>query len=131
MKKFLVVSGDDSYSRTLMTVLQKNGFMVDSVYDGETAKKKIVDNSYSAVLMSFFLSDMNCVDLVAFLKRSLPDALKIVLFNCPSLNNFISLAEAGADGIWAKSTSFEMLVRIIKENAKINPKIKATSCSID
>ena len=114
----LVVDYDEGTLRTFKKVLQKRGLEVESAMDGEEAKQKIKAKSYDAVLVSFRLPDMDGIDLLLFMRTSLPRAAKILVSGLDSLNYGIRAVEAGADAFFAKPVSPSRLVMIIEEKLK-------------
>src|SRR6476660_373959 len=70
-------NGSDTYL-TLQTVLQNNGFVVDSFRDQSAALKKVADGLYDLVLVDLTMSYMNDFDLYQKMMK-INNKLKIYL----------------------------------------------------
>ncbi|MGC2598062.1 MAG: response regulator [Nitrososphaeraceae archaeon] len=70
-------NGSDTYL-TLKTVLQNNGFEVDSFRDPSSALKKVADGLYDLVLVDLTMSYMNDFDLYQKMMK-INNKLKIYL----------------------------------------------------
>jgi DNA-binding response OmpR family regulator len=119
----LIVDFDDSTRRVLRRILAKRGFDVQEAKEGEEAVSKIKSIEYDAVLLSFQLPDMDGIDLLFFLKKSLPNALKVIITGFPSLEGSIRALDAGADAFFAKPVDLETLISVIEEKLREDHKL--------
>ena len=118
MVTILVVDYDESTRRVFKHILVKRGFSVHEAKDGEEAIRKMKTIRYDAVLLSFELPDMHGIDLLFFLKKSVPNALKIITAGFSSLDRGIQAVEAGADAYFAKPVDPEKLILVIEEELR-------------
>ena len=123
MVSILVVDFDASTRRTFKRILSKQGFSVDEAKEGEEAMKKLKINHYDAVLLSFQLPDMQGIDLLFFLEKSIPNAQRIIVTGFPSLSNTIQALEAGADAYFVKPVNPSNLVLVIEEKLRKDRKL--------
>ena len=123
MVSILVVDFDDSTRRTFKRILSKQGFSVDEAKEGEEAIKKLKINHYDAVLLSFQLPDMQGIDLLFFLEKSIPNAQRIIVTGFPSLSNTIQALEAGAEAYFVKPVNPSNLVLVIEEKLRKDRKL--------
>ena len=123
MVSILVVDFDNSTRRTFKRILSKQGFSVDEAKEGEEAIKKLKINHYDAVLLSFQLPDMQGIDLLFFLEKSIPNAQRIIVTGFPSLSNTIQALEAGADAYFVKPVNPSNLVLVIEEKLRKDRKL--------
>jgi DNA-binding NtrC family response regulator len=114
----LIVDYDASTRRTFRQILTRRGFSVDEAKEGEEAMMKMKTMCYDAVLLSFELPDMHGTDLLFFLKKSMPNVLKIITTGFPSLDRCIGAVEAGADAYFAKPVDPEILIIVIEEKLR-------------
>lgn len=117
-KSILVVDDDKSILRTLTRILQKAGYDVDIAETGREAKEKAEQRHYDLALVDVRLPDMDGTDLLANIKETLHETVKIMITGFPSLETGVKALDGGADAYLVKPVRPEELLMLIKEKLK-------------
>ncbi len=117
-KTILVVDDDKSILRTFTRILQKNGYAIDSAETGREAMEKAEAKHYDLTLVDVRLPDMDGTDLLAKMKNTLHDTIKIMITGFPSLESGIKALDEGADAYLVKPVKPEELLMLIEEKLK-------------
>ena len=113
-KTILVVDYNTSTLRVFKLLLRRRGFTIDTALTGDEAKEKMKKNTYAAAMISFNLPDIDGIDLLLFVSKSMPNAAKIISSGFPSLGNSIKAIEAGADAYFSKPVDPEQLILVVE-----------------
>jgi len=116
--KILIIDDDESIRRTLSSVLEEKGYIVDTARNAEEALKKSGDSYYNLALIDIRLPDLEGTDLLSKLQETSPEMIKIILTGYPSLQNAIRAVNRGADGYLVKPTDLDDLYKMIEEHLK-------------
>lgn len=105
-KKVLLVEDEKELLDLYVSLLQQEGYDVDNASDGESALKKITDNTYDLILLDIILPKMDGLQVLDNLKKSgkLPKG-KVVL-----------LTNLGQDLVVAKALEFNVRGYIVKSD---------------
>jgi DNA-binding response OmpR family regulator len=117
-KTILVVDDDKSILRTFTRILQKNGYAIDAAETGREAIEKAEARHYDLALVDVRLPDMDGTDLLAKMKNTLHDTIKIMITGFPSLESGIKALDEGADAYLVKPVKPEELLMLIEEKLK-------------
>ncbi|MBT0159720.1 response regulator [Candidatus Bathyarchaeota archaeon A05DMB-2] len=117
-KTILVVDDDKSILRTFTRILQKNGYDIDSAETGKEAIEKAEARHYDLALVDVRLPDMDGTDLLAKMRNTSQDTIKIMITGFPSLENGIKALDEGADAYLVKPVKPEELLMLIEEKLK-------------
>jgi DNA-binding response OmpR family regulator len=117
-KIILVVDDDKSILRTFTRILQKNGYIIDAAETGREAIEKAEAKHYDLALVDVRLPDMDGTDLLAKMKNTLHDTIKIMITGFPSLESGIKALDEGADAYLVKPVKPEELLMLIEEKLK-------------
>jgi DNA-binding response OmpR family regulator len=117
-KTILVVDDDKSILRTFTRILQKNGYTIDAAETGREAIEKAEAKHYDLALVDVRLPDMDGTDLLAKMKNTLHDTIKIMITGFPSLESGIKALDEGADAYLVKPVKPEELLMLIEEKLK-------------
>ena len=117
-KSILVVDDDKSILRTLTRILQKAGYDVDGAETGKEAAEKAEKRCYDLALVDVRLPDMDGTDLLADMKETLRNTVKIVITGFPSLETGVKALDGGADAYLVKPVRPEELLMLIGEKLK-------------
>jgi two-component system response regulator ResD len=117
-KTILVVDDDKSILRTFTHILQKNGYEIDAVETGKEAIKKADTRHYDLALVDIMLPDMDGTDLLAKMKKSLQNTIKIMVTGFPSVESGVKALDEGADAYLVKPVKPEELLMLIEEKLK-------------
>ena len=78
-KRILHVDDEPDTLKVVKTILEKEGFKVDSVTSGNGALKKVDFNSYSLIILDIMMPDMSGWDLFTRIAKIKPDYKVIFL----------------------------------------------------
>ena len=111
-KSVLVIDDDKSILRSLVKVLEKNGFFADTAETGGEAIEKSRAFRYDAALVDLRLPDMDGIEVLS--KGDFEGVVKIVLTGYPSLVTGIQAMDKDADAYLRKPVRAEELIRLVK-----------------
>ncbi|WP_024954871.1 response regulator transcription factor [Sulfurospirillum arcachonense] len=111
--KILFLEDDVNLNETVTEFLQENGYVVDSVYDGDEAEVKMYENSYDLFLLDVNVPGLNGFEL---LKNSRENENKTPAIFLTSLNSIDDVSvgyESGCDDYIRKPFELkEILLRV-------------------
>ena len=117
-KTILVVDDDKSILRTFTRILQKNGYDIDTAETGKEAMEKAENRQYDLALVDIRLPDMDGTDLLAKLKKTLQNTVKIMITGFPSLETGVKALDEGADAYLVKPVKPQELLVLLEEKLK-------------
>jgi two-component system alkaline phosphatase synthesis response regulator PhoP len=116
-KRILVVEDDDNLNKLIAYNLAKNGYAVESVYDGISAKEKLSKDVFDVVVLDIMLPGIDGFRICEFIKEN-PEAYKtfvVVLTARAEPLDKIYGNIVGTDYYLTKPFSVAKLMDIIKE----------------
>jgi DNA-binding NtrC family response regulator len=116
--RILIVDDDETIRKSITTVLEEKGYLVDTAENGRAAVGKSDKEFYNLALIDIRLPDMDGVQLLTALKETTPKMVKIVITGYPSLQNAVEAVNKGADGYIVKPIKIDELLIMIKEHLK-------------
>jgi len=125
--RILVIDDDENIRKVLATILEDEGYIVETA---ETAKKSIEKSEkafYNLALIDIRLPDMEGIELLSKLRNTKPKMRKIIVTGYPTLQNAISAVNKGADAYIMKPFEVEKMLQIIKEQLKKQEEEKSYS----
>jgi DNA-binding response OmpR family regulator len=117
-KSILIVDDDKSILRTFTRVLQKTGCDIDVAENGKEALEKAEKRHYDLALIDIRLPDMDGTDLLAKMKDTMRDTVKIMITGFPSMETGVKALDEGADAYLVKPVKPEDLLMLIEEKLK-------------
>ena len=117
-KSILVIDDDKSILRTFTRILQKTGCDIDVAETGREAMEKAGKRRYDLALVDVRLPDMDGTDLLAKMKDTMRDTVKIVITGFPSMEVGVKALDEGADAYLVKPVKPEDLLMLIEEKLK-------------
>lgn len=120
-KKIFLVEDESSIQEMYVMILEKNGFEVEAVEDGEAAIAKLTDSgvNYDLILLDIMLPKMDGISVLKQIKADGSPAKEIPVFMLTNLGQedlIKDATESGAAGYWIKSNIFPVdLATKIKE----------------
>ena len=114
-KSILVIDDDKSILRTFTRILQKTGCDIDVAETGREAMEKAAKRHYDLALVDVRLPDMDGTDLLAKMKDTMRDTVKIVITGFPSMEIGVKALDEGADAYLVKPVKPEDLLVLIEE----------------
>lgn len=116
--RILVVDDDESIRKILSTILEEEGYVVDTAENGKEAIDKSSMKFYNLALIDVRLPDIEGVTLLTKLKETVPRMRKIIITGFPSIQNAIQAVNNKADGYMLKPFEIDKILEIIKQQLK-------------
>jgi len=116
--RILVVDDDESVRKVLATILEEEGYAVDTAKNGREAIKKSKVKFYNLALIDIRLPDMEGTRLLTKIKDTTPKMRKIIITCYPSLQNAIEALNRGAHAYVLKPFDMEKVLEIVKEQLR-------------
>jgi len=116
--RILVVDDDESIRKTLATILEEKGYVVDTAENGKEAIEKSNAKFYNLALIDIRLPDMEGTKLLTAMKETIPRMVKIIVTGYPSLQNAIEAVNKGADAYVLKPVNIDHFLNTIREHLK-------------
>jgi len=123
-KRIMVVEDDKNLNKLISYNLSKNGYMVESVYDGISAKDKLTKDIFDVVVLDIMLPGIDGFRLCEFIKENsaMFKTFVVVLTARVQPLDKIYGNLVGADYYLTKPFSVAKLMDIIKELTIIKDK---------
>ena len=115
----LVVDDDVGIRTTLQTILECEGYVVETASNGSEAIEKSEKDLFDLALVDMRLPDMMGTDLLGQLKERTPKTQKIILTGYPSMQNAINSVNKGADGYILKPVDPEVILDTVKKHIQM------------
>ena len=116
-KRILVVDDDMNILRVFKSILEKEGYEVETAETGEDAIKKIKKGKFSVWLVDVKLPDMDGTDLL--LKMTDSETIKIIVTGFSTEEAGRKAADYGADDFLVKPVRPEELIATVRERLVI------------
>jgi len=118
-KRILVIDDDEGVLKSMMRLLEFEGYAVDTAKTGKEAVEKSKLNFYNLALIDIRLPDIQGTELLTAMQDSVPRTVKIILTGFPSTGNAIDAVNKGADGYVTKPViDTEAFLQKIKEHLR-------------
>ncbi|MDH7563675.1 MAG: response regulator [Candidatus Bathyarchaeota archaeon] len=122
--RILVVDDDESIRKTISTILEENGYKVDTAEDGREAIEKTDARFYNLALIDIKLPDMEGTELLDKMRDTTPRMVKIIVTGFPSLRNAVEAVNKSADAYLIKPVKIEELLETIRVHLEIQEEEK-------
>ena len=116
--RILVVDDDESVRKVLATILEEEGYAVDTAKNGREAIKKSKAKFYNLALIDIRLTDMEGTKLLIKVRDTTPKMRKIIITGYPALQNAINALNKGANAYIVKPFDMDKVLQTIKEQLK-------------
>jgi DNA-binding NtrC family response regulator len=116
--RILIIDDNESIRKTMATILEDQGYLVDTAETGKEAIEKSNAKFYNLALIDIRLPDMEGTKLLTAMKETTPKMVKIMVTGYPTLHNAIDAVNKGADGYVLKPVNMDDLLSTIKEHLK-------------
>lgn len=113
--RMLIVDDDASIRKTLARILEKQGYLVETVEKGKQAIEATSQRFFNVAFIDIRLPDMDGTDLLERIRETEPKMVKIILTGYPSLKNTIDAVNKGADGYLMKPFDVGKLLAMVKQ----------------
>ena len=125
--RILIVDDDENIRKVLETILEDEGYTVESA---ETAKKGIEKSEksfFNLALIDVRLPDMEGIELLSKMCVTKPKMRKIIITGYPTLQNAVAAVNKGADAYVMKPFDVEKILQTIREQLKTQKEEKCYS----
>jgi len=116
--RILIVDDDENIRKVLTTILEDEGYKVESVDTAKKAIERTKRKFYNLALIDIRLPDMEGIELLTRMKDAIPKMRKIVITGYPTLQNAIEALNRGADAYILKPFDMEKVLEVIREQLK-------------
>jgi len=111
----LIVDDEQMLVNKLRTILEIEGYEVNTARTGRQALEMGASYPYDAAILDIKLPDMLGTELIAGLLRSYPDMVIIMLTGFPDQENTMKALNLGAKGYLTKPFEPEKLIDMLRE----------------
>ena len=105
--RLLLAEDERSLSRALVTILEKNNYTVDAVYNGQDALEYLQAGSYDAVILDIMMPVMDGITALKKLRAEGHQVPVIMLTARDAVMDKVSGLDAGADDYITKPFAIE------------------------
>ncbi len=116
--RILVVNDDESIRKVLVTILEEEGYAVDTAKNGREAIKKSKVKFYNLALIDIRLTDMEGTKLLTKVKDTTPKMRKIIITGYPSLQSAVEAVNRGANAYILKPFDMDKVLETIRDQLK-------------
>ena len=125
--RILIVDDDENIRKVLTTILEDEGYDVESVDTAKKAIERTRRKFYNLALIDIRLPDMEGIELLTKMKNATPKIRKIIITGYPTLQNAVEAVNRGADAYIMKPFDMEKVLEEIKDQLKKQQKEKRYS----
>ena len=116
--RIIVIDDDESIRRTLSTILEDEGYSVDTAESGKEALLKTNADFFNLALIDVRLLDMEGTELLTRIKDTVPRMRKIIITGYPTVHNAIEAVNRNADAYLVKPFDVSKALFVIREQLK-------------
>jgi DNA-binding NtrC family response regulator len=116
--RILIVDDDEGIRTVLATVLEENGYTVDTAECGKEGIEKTETNLYNLALIDIRLPDMEGTQVLAKMKDTTPKIRKIIITGYPSMQNSVEALNKGAHAYIMKPFDMAKVLKTVEEQLK-------------
>jgi DNA-binding response OmpR family regulator len=123
-KRILIVDDDEALLKSLVAILQSEGYVVETASTGQEAIARTGSKSYDLMLVDIELPDMEGTDLLQHLPAQSAETVKIILTGHPNMDKVVTALFRGADAYVMKPVSPDGLLKIVADKLRIQSEFK-------
>lgn len=112
--RILLAEDDEKLSEALAFQLKKEGFLVDSCFDGEEALYYIEENIHDLILLDRMLPFLSGTEILARMRQEHNETPVILITALGTLEDKVTGLDSGADDYLVKPFAFEELMARIR-----------------
>ena len=116
--RIIVIDDDESIRKTLATILEDEGYSVDTAETGKEAILMTNADFYNVALIDVRLLDMDGTELLVRIKETVPRMRKIIITGYPTVHNAIEAVNRNADAYLVKPFDVSKALFVIREQLK-------------
>jgi two-component system response regulator HydG len=112
--RILIIDDDENIRKVLTTILEEEGYFVESVDTAKKAIERTKRKAYNLALIDIRLPDMEGIELLTRMKDTTPKMRKIIITGYPTIQNAMEAVNRGADGYILKPFDMEKVLATIE-----------------
>jgi DNA-binding NtrC family response regulator len=116
--RILIVDDDENIRKVLATILEEEGYDIETVDTAKRAIERSKRKFYNVALIDIRLPDMEGIELLTRMRETVPRMRKIVITGYPTLQNAVEAVNRGADAYIMKPFDVDKVLITIKEQLK-------------
>jgi len=116
--RLLIVDDDENIRKVLTTILEEEGYKVESVDTARKAIERVKRKFYNLALIDIRLPDMEGIELLTKMRNTTPKMRKIIITGYPTLQNAVEAVNRGADAYIMKPFEMEKVLEAIREQLR-------------
>lgn len=116
--RIIVIDDDESIREMLSTILEEEGYSVDTAESGKEALLKTNAAFYNLALIDIRLLDMEGTELLVRIKDTVPKMRKIIITGYPTVHNAIEAVNRNADAYLVKPFDMSKALFVIRDQLK-------------
>lgn len=109
----LLIEDDAPFARSLIRVMNAEGYQVVHVGSGSAGVDKVMSRSFDAVISDLNLPGASGVDVLNVVRAYDPDVPLVLMTGCPTVDTAIEACSLGVLEYLVKPTPREQLVRVL------------------
>ena len=113
--RIIIIDDDKSIRQVLKTILEEEGYAVDTADTGKEAILKTNEKAYNLALIDMRLPDIEGIDLILKIKDTTPRMRKIIVTGYPTIQNAMEAVNRQADAFILKPFDVERVLQTIRE----------------
>lgn len=113
--RIIIIDDDKSIRQVLKTILEQEGYTVDTADTGKQAVLKTNERAYNLALIDMRLPDIDGIDLILKIKDTTPRMRKIIVTGYPTIQNAMEAVNRQADAFILKPFDVEKVLQTIRE----------------
>lgn len=113
--RIIIIDDDESIRQVLKTILEEEGYTVDTADTGKEAVLKTNEKVYNLALIDMRLPDIEGIDLILKIKDTTPRMRKIIVTGYPTIQNAMEAVNRQADAFILKPFDVERVLQTIRE----------------
>jgi DNA-binding NtrC family response regulator len=118
LTNILIIDDDEDVRKTLSSILETEGYQVETVKNGKEAIKNCEKFHFDVALIDIELPDIKGTELLERLKKLRPKMIRIIITGHPSLESAMKAVNERADGYILKPFEVANLLELIKRLLK-------------
>src|SRR5690606_10733573 len=130
--RVLVVEDERDINNLIALHFEREGFIVDQVYDGVTALEVALKNSYAVMVLDWMLPGKTGIDILKELRsHKKSDSIAVIMTTAKGQPNDVILGlESGADDYISKPYDMDVLKARVKALLRRNPMVSTSDKSV-
>ncbi|MEM3597146.1 MAG: response regulator [Candidatus Bathyarchaeia archaeon] len=113
--RILIVDDDENIRKVLQTILEEEGYSVDTAETAKEAIEKTKKAFYNLALIDIRLPDMEGIELLTKMRDTVPKMRKIIITGYPTLQNAIAAVNRGANAYILKPFDMDKVLATIRD----------------